>query len=155
MFCQKCGKEIRNDAKFCEFCGIKIITENEGINKVDKTGEYHIDKEGFVRKNEDGLIKKSRNGMGILYWAIGGGISMVINKAPSEYDAFVLILWPLAAYFLYLGIKNYSSHDIETWKYSSHTRLWIFTGSLIAGLVGIIVYYYLKGKEREYIAQKR
>lgn len=147
MFCSKCGKEIRNDAKFCEFCGIKMVTENEEINNADKTGKYNIDGEGFARK--------SRNGLGILYWIIGGAIGMVINKSPGEYDAFVLFLWPIAAYFLYLAIKNYSSHDIETWKYSSHTKLWIFVGSLFAGLVGIIVYYFLKGKEREYITKNR
>ncbi len=51
MFCSKCGKEIRNDAKFCEFCGIKMVTENEEINNADKTGKYNIDGEGFVRKS--------------------------------------------------------------------------------------------------------
>jgi uncharacterized membrane protein len=147
MFCSKCGQENGTDAKFCISCGIEIVNKNEEINKFNKTGKYSIDEEGFVRK--------SRNDMGILYWAIGGVISIVLNKSQSEYDAFMLILWPIAAYFLYLAIKNYSSHDIETWKYSSHTKLWIYVGSLFAGLVGIIVYYYLKGKEREYIAKNR
>ena len=31
MRCSKCGKEIANDSKFCEFCGTKI---NKGLNRL-------------------------------------------------------------------------------------------------------------------------
>lgn len=28
MICQKCGKEITDDSRFCEYCGAKVIKEN-------------------------------------------------------------------------------------------------------------------------------
>lgn len=34
MFCQKCGKEIKDDAKFCEGCGTPVNSVNETVNKV-------------------------------------------------------------------------------------------------------------------------
>lgn len=35
MFCEKCGKEISNESKFCKFCGVKIVSEN--TTETDKT----------------------------------------------------------------------------------------------------------------------
>jgi hypothetical protein len=144
MFCPKCGKEVEEDAKFCKHCGYEFVEEKEETKKVDEKGRY-IDEEGFVRK--------TRNGIGILLWVIAGIIGRISWQLPSEFDVVALCLWPVIAYLPYLGIKMYSSHDIETWKHSPHVKLWIYVGCLLAGLVGIIVYYYFKGKERKYLAK--
>ncbi len=164
MFCPKCGKEADEDARFCGYCDYEFVKEasmihgdfherengkafseqKEEAKKVDGNGRY-VDEEGFVRK--------SRNDVGILIWCIAGVIGRISGGFSSEFDVLVLCLWPVLAYLPYLGIKMYSSHDIETWKHSEHIKLWIYVGCLMAGLVGIIVYYYLKGKERKYLAK--
>jgi len=156
MYCSKCGSELKEDSNFCSSCGVtqqdQISTEgeNSGVNqetlseKVGEKGKY-IDEEGFIRK--------PRDGSGIFIWFAAGVIGKVVWALPSEYDLFALILGLFGSYFAYLGIKMYSSHDIETWKHSNHIKLWIYVGCLFVGLVGIIVYYYLKGKERKYLAK--
>jgi hypothetical protein len=35
MFCEKCGKEISNESKFCKFCGANIVVEE--TTELDKT----------------------------------------------------------------------------------------------------------------------
>jgi hypothetical protein len=145
MFCPKCGKEAKNDAKFCEHCGTEIITEKKEPQKINL-------KEGYV--DEKGFIRKSRNNNGLVLWFAASIFSRILWNLPGEreYDILALLLWPVLAYVAFLGIKNYSSHDIDTWKHSKHVKLWIYIGCLLAGLVGIIIYYYSKGKEQKYLA---
>lgn len=42
MFCQKCGKEIKDNAKFCNYCGAEQSTKENGMStekiQVDETG---------------------------------------------------------------------------------------------------------------------
>lgn len=140
MFCIKCGEEVGN-AEYCPNCGYELV--KEAAREVSEKGRY-IDGEGFMRK--------PREGLGILLWLFAGAIGRVIWALPSEYDLLGIILGLFGSYLVYLSIKMYSSHDIETWKHSNHIKLWIYVGSLLAGLVGIIAYYYLKGKERKYLA---
>jgi hypothetical protein len=141
MFCQKCGREVEENAKYCPNCGYNFVQEE--AKKVSEKGRY-IDEEGFTRKTRDSF--------GILIWFIAGAILVVVRYLSSEYDFLTIIAWPIFSYLIYLSIKMYSSHDIETWKHSNHIKLWIYVGGLIAGLVAVIAYYYLKGKERKYLA---
>ncbi len=145
MFCPKCGKEVEKEAQYCESCGNELI--NEENRKPDEKEKFNIDTEGFVRKPRDDF--------GIVLWIIGGAIAFILPRTlPSDLEFLIMVFWPVSAYIGYLAIKKYSSHDIETWKYSKHTKLWIYVGCLLAGIAGIIVYYFLKGKERKYIAEK-
>lgn len=148
MYCPKCGKEVKDDSKFCEYCGTEILKEREEPQKFDL-------KEGYV--DDEGFIRKQRKIMGLVLWVIGGIFSRVLWNLPdeSEYSVLTLLLWPVLGYAAFLGIKYYSSHDIETWKHSEHVKLWIYLGCLVAGLVGIIIYYYSKGKEQKYLANAR
>lgn len=148
MFCPKCGKEVKDDGEFCEYCGTEIIKGKKEPQKINL-------KEGYV--DEEGFIRKPRNINGLVLWVIGGIFSRILLSLPdeSEYNILALLLWPVLAYAAFLGIKNYSSHDIDTWKHSKHVKLWIYVGCLIAGLVGIIIYYYSKGKEQKYLANAR
>ena len=34
MFCSKCGKEIDDTSKFCNYCGNKILTENDNTKPI-------------------------------------------------------------------------------------------------------------------------
>jgi uncharacterized membrane protein len=141
MFCQKCGREVEENAKYCPNCGYNFVQEEP--KKVSENGRY-IDEEGFTRKTRDGV--------GILIWVTAGVIGRITWSLPSEYDLLGLILGLVCSTLVYFAIKMYSSHDIETWKHDTHIKLWIFVGCLVFGFVGIIAYYYLKGKERKYLA---
>ncbi len=144
MFCQKCGKEVEENAKYCPNCGYNFVKEEE--KKVSGKGRY-IDEDGFTRKTRDGF--------GILIWFAAGVIGRITWSLPSEYDLLALLLGLVGSSLAYFAIKMYSSHDIETWRHSTHIKLWIFAGCLVFGFVGIIAYYYLKGKERKYLATIR
>ena len=38
MFCENCGKQIEDDAKFCEYCGAVISTQTIGNEKAEQAG---------------------------------------------------------------------------------------------------------------------
>ncbi|MGN0197881.1 MAG: zinc-ribbon domain-containing protein [Candidatus Gastranaerophilaceae bacterium] len=45
MFCSKCGKEISDNSKFCQFCGTNFNTENsiEHTNNMpNKNNDYIV-----------------------------------------------------------------------------------------------------------------
>lgn len=140
MFCVKCGQEME-DSEYCPNCGIELVTEE--VKKVGDKGIY-IDEEGFIRKPRDEVS-------GIFSWIVGGIIFARANHLPSEYDSYYIILLLFGAIPLYYAINKFSSHDFETWKHSTHVKLWMFVGCMF-GIGGIIVYYYLKRKERKYFA---
>lgn len=150
MFCQKCGKEVEENVVFCPACGHKIAKVESGIKELneetikgDEKGKY-VDKEGFIRK--------PREVYGIFIWIIAGIIGRLSLSLPSEYGLLALVFGLVSSICIYLAIKMYSSHDIGTWKHSTHVNLWIFVGCLF-GFVGIFVYYYLKSKERKYLTE--
>lgn len=157
MFCPKCGKKADKDARFCGYCDYEFVNETSMIHGDSHEHEngkaFSEQKEEINKVDEEGFVRKLRDSVGILLWFIGGPISRISWELSSEFDVLVLCLWPVLAFLPYFGIKMYSSHDIETWKHSEHIKLWIYVGCLISGLVGIIVYYYLKGKERKYLAK--
>ena len=45
MFCPKCGKAIKDDAKFCKYCGTQISKNNQSVNVNSDTS--------FDSKNKD------------------------------------------------------------------------------------------------------
>jgi uncharacterized membrane protein YvbJ len=58
MFCSQCGKKLPDDAKFCMFCGTKVITvdDQDVENKVSpplqlKTQPKHITAENTMAPN--------------------------------------------------------------------------------------------------------
>jgi outer membrane protein assembly factor BamB len=129
---------------------MRIKMKNLDIKQLD--GKIrHIDDEGFVRK--------SRNDLGLLFLASLTFIIYILEKFPGELHIFFLFL---LTYLAYLAIKYYSSHDIEKWQHSRHVRFWICTSCFISlfflpyytmVLVGILVYYFFKRKERKYLVE--
>ncbi len=149
MLCPNCKKDIADGSKFCGHCGFGLI-ENKEKSSNDKE-EQQFD--------EKGLVVKQRNGLGILSFFLGGFLYNIVNKLPDEYTNqygfVILILWVVGAYFIYYGIKAYSSHDIDTWKHRKYIKTWIYAGCLLAGIVGIIAYYFFKGREEKYVLKQR
>ena len=45
MFCPKCGKAIKDDAKFCKYCGTQISKNSQSVNVNSDTS--------FDSKNKD------------------------------------------------------------------------------------------------------
>lgn len=64
MFCSKCGKQNRDDANFCKFCGIKLLEVDNNISDIDKRGENNSFKKTI--KSIDDFIKKMTKGL--FYW---------------------------------------------------------------------------------------
>ena len=50
MFCSNCGKELRNDAKFCDGCGTKVFKEEFPKKEEDVVEDKKPQKEGKVFK---------------------------------------------------------------------------------------------------------
>ena len=117
--------------------------ESDASNSSVKPGGKYIDAEGFVRKE--------RGNMAIMLW-IGVVIANFgLRFIPSDLYILILLVWPISAYLLLTAIQMGSSYDIDTWKGTPYVKLWIFLSSMIAGLLGLIVYEILKWREKGYL----
>ena len=59
MYCRKCGKEITNESKYCQFCGaLQETDETTGTDTVKKSTEQTINemKEQIVHGQETGKL---------------------------------------------------------------------------------------------------
>jgi len=66
MFCVKCGKQIDDEAVFCPFCGVDLITILEGVNSnnslsdaSDRNPKKVTSCQHEVDENMDNLVGKS------------------------------------------------------------------------------------------------
>lgn len=86
MYCRKCGKEITDESKYCQFCGVLQETdETTGADAVKKSTEQTINemKEQIVHGQETGNL-----------YLIIGWISMVVSLAfiPVVFGAVAVIM---------------------------------------------------------------
>lgn len=86
MYCRKCGKEIADESKYCQFCGSSQETvEVTGIEIVKKSTEQTLSemKEQIVHGQETGKL-----------YLIIGWISMVVSLAfiPVVFGAVAVIM---------------------------------------------------------------
>lgn len=49
MYCRKCGHQLKDDAKFCSFCGEKVVSEEETVEVVEEGEEKVV----FVDENKE------------------------------------------------------------------------------------------------------
>lgn len=86
MYCRKCGKEITDESKYCQFCGaLQETDETTGADAVKKSTEQTINemKEQIVHGQETGKL-----------YLIIGWISMVVALAfiPVVFGAVAVIM---------------------------------------------------------------
>jgi len=96
------------------------------------------------------LVRKKRNPLGIFSLIAAGFINIMIEYFSSNLIIIFVLLF-VHAYCIYDAIKAFSSHDIETWKHSPRVKVWIYIGCYFGGIPGVLVYYYLKRKEKKYL----
>lgn len=84
MFCRACGKEIRDDAIFCPYCGHK---EREKTGKI----ELNVDFSGIVQKGKQLIDKvgvvKLVNALSVTVGGINLLIRVFSNQVVTEYVA--------------------------------------------------------------------
>lgn len=119
--------------------------EPDAPNAEKKASENYVDSYGFVRKKSDG--------MGFALWVGVVIANFGIRSLPGDLSIIALLAWPISAYLLLTAIQMGSTHDINTWKGTPYVKLWIFLGSMIAGLLGLIVYSILKWREKAYLKE--
>lgn len=86
MYCYHCGKEIRNDSLFCQYCGTKVgelLEKEEDIEILDVTDEDdYLDEEDEIeiieKSNKDPKEKKKKSEQAIGYILIVGVLAAII-----------------------------------------------------------------------------
>ena len=72
MFCEKCGKEIKDNVKFCPFCGNKVSEKVESRQAVQKQTSKETKKKKWLWMVGVAVIL-----------AAGGGIALGLNQNPK------------------------------------------------------------------------
>lgn len=86
MYCRKCGKEITDESKYCQFCGaLQETDETTGADAVKKSTEQTINemKEQIVHGQETGKL-----------YLIIGWVSMIVSLVfiPIVFGAVAVIM---------------------------------------------------------------
>ena len=133
MFCNNCGKEIKNESRFCEYCGSKVvgitskeelrIDENKTLKALGESigGCIVIFIIGIVLgnifgrlDNEVGIVFSkgllySSGGMGILLLIIDFIMSIKLNKKMPVW--MLIILGIIIATIIINGITAWIAYD--------------------------------------------
>ena len=106
MFCEKCGKQIEDNIKFCPYCGEKTASEQTG--KAEQTAAAPVQKtstapEAAVKPKKERKPKKKLFALiaVILVLAIGLGIGVPMYINSTKGDAFVLYTKDNGLYIAY------------------------------------------------------
>ena len=101
------------------------------------------------------MVRKKRGLFGFVYLLAVPSSNFYIDyyvPGSSLIDLIIICILALfPGYASYLAIEAFSSYDIGTWKHSQYVKHWIYVGSYFSIILGIIVYYFLKQKEKKYI----
>lgn len=117
------------------------------------------DEQKIERKKEqatlygDGFVRKPRQ----WYWFfvmlfLYGTFENTIKQ--TEIGLLDLITLLMAAGFFYEAINMVSSHVIGTWKHRKHIQLYIYIGCIFLAVPGILMYYYFKHKEKNFLKRE-
>jgi threonine/homoserine/homoserine lactone efflux protein len=103
--------------------------------------------------DEDGFTRKKRQWCGLFFMFLYGALGNTVKSSSNFVENLIPLL--IAAGLFYLGITMVSSHDIKTWKHQKHIGLYIYVGCVFMALPGILVYYFLKGREKKFLKRQK
>lgn len=105
MKCQKCGRIIDNESMYCEYCGHKIIKNDDGLQQTE------------VRKNAFGLLAMNIFLVTLVFFTFLPMGLKVLNMSTSWVTPFVYIGYSLSIIFELIGMiicKKNKSIDMQT-----------------------------------------
>ena len=88
MYCRKCGNELNDSAKFCNKCGINLITgeqneDNKGNEKIYKNYYFKSDTNTCVTIDYDKITIKRSGIRSMSRYGLKGEKTMMINQISS------------------------------------------------------------------------
>jgi len=148
MFCSKCGKENLQNAKFCGFCGVKIISSKSVANNIVLEGER---KDKLQKLYE----KTATYSIGLSFFGFIISALVILNEYTFMESLFGLLIFALFLVpFLYFGQKI-EKEGIECIEYALkvsrgmfiYTAIFVVVNILCGGLGFLwlfLLYYYFK-----------
>lgn len=101
MHCIKCGKNISDDSRFCEFCGNEIKIKEQPVTKTVSDSQQSGSSFGNIKRQE----AKQEITVGIIWAGIGAAITWISYTMASDGDTY-FIFWGLIIYGGYKIIKG-------------------------------------------------
>lgn len=98
MFCNKCGRIIESDSKFCGGCGAPVPIPNnikQNVNMAQNIEKTSIQQNNSENQNNDGQAQVNTN-----YNQTYQNYDNIVNPSMKKY-AILSIVIPLVALFLY------------------------------------------------------
>jgi uncharacterized membrane protein YvbJ len=149
MYCSNCGKKIEDNYKYCEYCGHKIINDNNNdkiklknsiINgEVIKNSDYDFNfvnnsksnqVEEFNKEERSFVNKKMKRNEMCTYSFVLGLISIILFN----------IFW-IPFLSIVIGIMGISKVDVE-----KENNKWMGIAGLTLGVIFLIDYVYINLK---------
>ncbi len=108
MPCQKCGKTISKEGKFCEHCGAKLQVGDFKKTKVETSGGNLTNEELLHASLLISEAKKAANKMMLqgAGWILVGGIITLITYSVARPGGTYYVFWGLSIYGIYQLIRG-------------------------------------------------
>ena len=115
MYCTKCGKEIKDGSKFCEFCGADVSGEKSNPTITNPTVELTNSSVATEAPVQTASSNKKSNGfavaglvcsfiMPLLGWIFGGiGLSRA-NKRNGKFKGFSIAAIVISTVMFFVGV---------------------------------------------------
>lgn len=156
MKCPRCGLLNPDGAQRCD-CGYDFENGNVKTSylKQPKSEAVVVSRTESMRGtwlDENGFTRKQRQWFGLFCMFCYGALGTTIRPSNSIIANLIPVL--VAAALFCKGILMLSSHDVRTWKAQQLSELYIYAGCIFMALPGILVYYFLKARERRFLQSR-
>jgi hypothetical protein len=141
-YCPKCGKEVKDDAVFCPYCGETMKPQENVVYR--RSRDEKDEKDERNEKNEKNEKSEKNEGPGAMWGAVMGGLIVIWLGATfllRTYDLFPASQWwnwflmGLGIIIIVRGIGLYI--QTSSWRASSGFLI----GGAIVSLIGFASYY--------------
>ena len=148
MFCEKCGKELHVNARFCSYCGVKVERYDEG--KSDNISPDRNDATACTDSSAS-IGKKCLRGLGtvvgVFFFLLAATIGKLIVHDPSVVRVLSYILpgvlvgcfFSLIAHLVYGKYSNSSKTIIKIMIWVVPLIVGAIVGVYGAGICGILL----------------